>query len=254
MSTPVAIILAAGKSTRMKSPVPKVLHALCGRPMIEFVLDAVRAAGVSRSVVVVGHQAETVKAALARHADVEFALQSEQLGTGHAVMMCRDNLESHAGPVLVLAGDTPLLRGQSLAGLLNELQAHQAACVVGTAITSNNEGLGRIVRDVRGEFLRIVEQKDATPEERAIQEINTGCYAFNGPALFGALSKVRTNNTQAEYYLTDCPAILLAEGRRVIASAQLTIAEAMGVNTQEQLAEVEQVLRQSASVGTACAK
>ena len=238
-----AVILAAGKGTRMKSDLPKVAHAVCGRPMIEYVLDAARAAGVTRLIVVVGFRAEVVRELLKDQPDVEFALQSEQLGTGHAVMMCRDALQEHAGPVLVLAGDTPLLRAQSLRALLQVQQQQNAAAVIGTAMTANNAGLGRIVRNSDGSFDRIVEERDATPEEKAITEINTGCYAFDGPALLAALDQIRPENVQREYYLTDCPAILRAAGRTVVASPTFTIEEAMGVNTPQQLAEVEAALK-----------
>lgn len=244
MSAPAAVILAAGKSTRMKSELPKVLHPILGRPMIDYVLDAARAAGCEKIVVIVGHKAEEVKTALSHHPDVEFALQAEQKGTGHAVMMSADNLAEHDGPVLVLAGDTPLLRGSSLSRLLEVQQQQNAACVVGTAITEANEGLGRIVRDTNGSFLRIVEQKDATQEEAAILEINTGCFAFDGRQLFKALNQVRPNNNQAEYYLTDCAEILLKDGETVLAETAFTIQEALGVNTQEQLAEVADILQQ----------
>lgn len=246
-NSPVAVILAAGKSTRMKSDLPKVLHPVGGRPMIEHVLDATREAGVGRIVVVVGHQAERVKEALAHHKDVEFALQSEQKGTGHAVMMCADSLANHDGSVLILAGDTPLLRGRSLAALLSVQAKENAAAVIGTAVTEANDGLGRIVRDARGEFVKIVEQRDATPEQLAIREINTGCYVFDCRLLFDALSRVRTDNQQGEYYLTDCPAILLGDGKRVVASDSLDIVEAKGVNTQEQLADVERALAERAA-------
>lgn len=244
MDQSVAIVLAAGKGTRMKSDLPKVLHEVCGRPMVEYVLDAVREAGVHRTVVVVGHQAERVREALADRDDVAYAVQSEQKGTGHAVMMCADELADHRGPVLVLAGDTPLLTGRSLTALLEEQRRHEAACVIGTAETDANEGLGRVVRDEAGNFLKIVEQRDATPEERAIREINTGCYVFDGPSLFDALRRIEPNNVQGELYLTDCPGILRADGKTVIASCSLDIVEAMGVNTREQLAEVERVLRE----------
>lgn len=244
MSAPAAVILAAGKSTRMKSELPKVLHPILGRPMIDYVLDAARAAGCEKIVVIVGHKAEEVRTALSHHPDVEFALQAEQKGTGHAVMMSADNLAEHDGPVLVLAGDTPLLKGSSLSRLLEVQQQQNAACVVGTAITEANEGLGRIVRDTNGSFLRIVEQKDATPEEAAILEINTGCFAFDGRQLFKALNQVRPNNNQAEYYLTDCAEILLKDGETVLAETAFTIQEALGVNTQEQLAEVADILQQ----------
>lgn len=241
--SPVAVILAAGKSKRMQSETPKVLHQACGRPMVEYVLDAARQAGCQGLVVVVGHKAEVVQAALSHHSDVQFAIQSEQLGTGHAVMMAKDLLKDHTGPVLVLTGDTPLLKASSLKGLLDEQTKYGAACVVGSARTEQNEGLGRIVRGPDGEFLRIVEHKDATPEQRAITEINTGCFAFDGPALFQALDEVRPNNSQAEYYLTDCAEILRSSGRPVRAACLFTIVEAMGVNTQEQLAEVESVMK-----------
>jgi bifunctional UDP-N-acetylglucosamine pyrophosphorylase/glucosamine-1-phosphate N-acetyltransferase len=248
MSAPVAIILAAGKGTRMKSELPKVMHPACGRPMIEHVLGAARSAGVQRLVVVVGYQAESVRDGLALHRDVEFAVQAEQKGTGHAVQMCAEQLANHDGPVLILAGDTPLLRGESLAALLAELRDQQAACVIGTAITGNNFGLGRIVRSAMGEFLKIVEQKDTTPAEAAISEINAGCYAFDNRLLFQALTQIQPNNSQGEYYLTDVPAILKSGGHRVIAAPKLTIEEAMGVNTPEQLADVEAILRRRASL------
>lgn len=270
MTDPVAIILAAGKSKRMRSDTPKVLHEACGRPIIEYVLDAARSAGAKRIILVIGHKAEQVRAALEHHPDVEFALQAEQLGTGHAVLCCREQLASKepfrsrigtdapsrgtklpdatgrdaSQPILVLTGDTPLLRGASLAALVEELQTRPAACVVGTARTEQNEGLGRIVRDERGEFLRIVEQKDATPEQQRITEINTGCFAFDAEALFDALEQIRPDNAQGEYYLTDCAEILRKSQRTVTALCRFDISEAMGVNTQEQLAEIERVMSQ----------
>lgn len=243
MSDPVAVVLAAGKSTRMKSALPKVLHQVCGRPMIEYVLDAAREAGVQRLVVIVGHAADSVRNALAQYPGVEFALQAEQKGTGHAVLMCRENLRDHNGPVLILTGDAPLMRADSFSALLDDARTQSAACVIGTARTENNFGLGRIVRSPEGEFLRIVEEKDATPDERKITEINVGCYIFQGPALFSALDSIRPNNKQGEYYLTDCAAILRERGDRVIASCRLDISEALGVNTREQLADIEQFLQ-----------
>ncbi|WP_310821338.1 NTP transferase domain-containing protein [Stratiformator vulcanicus] len=237
-----AIILAAGKGTRMKSELPKVAHEISGRPMIEYVLDAARGAGVSRMIVVVGYGADEVQALLSHHTDVEFVLQEEQLGTGHAVMMVEPAMKNAQGPVLVLAGDTPLLKSTSLQALLDEQQSHAAACVVGSAMTKNNKGLGRIVRDESGNFIRIVEERDASEAQRAIQEINTGCYAFRAPDLLSALKKLKPENDQAEYYLTDCAAILLADGKAVRAAPVFAIEEAMGVNTREQLQEVERVL------------
>jgi len=217
---------------------------VCERPMIEHVLDAARSAGATQIVVVVGHKADLVRQALSHHADVEFALQAEQKGTGHAVMMCEPHLDDFEGRVLILAGDTPLLKSESLAALLDAQHSAGAACVIGTAMTESNEGLGRILRDADGEFVKIIEQKDTTPEEAQIQEINTGCFAFDCEALFDALHQVQPNNSQAEYYLTDCPEILKSQQHCVVALPHFTIDEAMGVNTQDQLAEVEDVLRQ----------
>jgi bifunctional UDP-N-acetylglucosamine pyrophosphorylase / glucosamine-1-phosphate N-acetyltransferase len=244
MNAPVAVILAAGKSTRMKSALPKVLHEVCGRPMIEYVLDAAREAGIRRQVVIVGYRADEVKASLAAHADVEFALQAEQKGTGHAVMMCRENLKSHDGPVLILTGDAPLMRAESFAALLQDFSAEGAACVIGTAETEKNFGLGRIVRDGRGDFVKIVEQKDATPEEAAIQEINVGCYVFDCRALFEALDCIQPNNAQKEYYLTDCAGILRSQGKRVVAAQRLNITEALGVNTRAELVQVHRAIQE----------
>jgi bifunctional UDP-N-acetylglucosamine pyrophosphorylase/glucosamine-1-phosphate N-acetyltransferase len=152
--------------------------------------------------------------------------------------MCEPFLRDHSGSVLVLAGDTPLLQGTSLRALLQTQQDENAACVIGTAETTRNEGLGRIVRNAAGAFRCIVEQKDATPEQQTITEINTGCYAFSTPLLLNSLHQVRPNNSQAEYYLTDCPRILMDQGHGVSAVCSLTIEEALGVNTRVQLSEV----------------
>lgn len=243
MTESVAIVLAAGKGTRMKSELPKVLHQVCGLSMVEHVFNAIRGAGVKKIVCIIGHKADLMRERLAHHSDVQFALQAEQKGTGHAVAMAEPLLRDHHGAALVLAGDTPLLKSSSLIGLLNELTENNAKAVVGTAITANNKGLGRVVRDRLGNFEKIVEEKDASPEQQLIQEINTGCYAFDCQSLWSAITEIRPNNSQGEYYLTDCPAILKARGHIVRAAAKLDIHEAMGVNTPEQLAEVENVLK-----------
>jgi bifunctional UDP-N-acetylglucosamine pyrophosphorylase / glucosamine-1-phosphate N-acetyltransferase len=224
----------------MKSETPKVLHPVCGRMMIEYVMDAARTAGAEKLIVIVGHKADMVRDALSDHDDVVFAEQVEQNGTGHAVMMAETELQGHDGSVLILAGDTPLLQGASLKALLDAQAQQNAACVIGTADTQNNEGLGRVVRNAGGDFECIVEQKDASESQRQITEINTGCYAFSGPLLLSSLRKLKPNNVQAEYYLTDCPRILMDEGHNVAASCSLTIQEAIGVNNRIQLAEVRQ--------------
>ncbi len=242
MNSPVAIVLAAGEGRRMQSGMAKVLHEAAGRRLIDWVLESARAASIGRQVVVVGHRSEQVCAALADHSDVSFAVQSEQLGTGHAVLMCRELLSDHSGPIVILNGDMPLIQSDSIRSLLDAQRDHRAACVVGTCRTDSNSGLGRIIRDEAGEFLRIVEELDATPAESAIDEINSGLYAFDGPMLWESLSRVEPNNRQGQYYLTDCAEILLADGQRVVASCTLGMSEAMGVNTLEQLAAVESAL------------
>jgi bifunctional UDP-N-acetylglucosamine pyrophosphorylase/glucosamine-1-phosphate N-acetyltransferase/UDP-N-acetylglucosamine pyrophosphorylase len=179
------------------------------------VVDALRAAGVRRMVVVVGYRAELVREELAGEPGVEFALQAEQLGTGHAVMMCRPQLAGHDGQVLILAGDSPMVQADSLRALLTEAAAKRPACLLGTGRKPNPTGLGRILRDTAGEFQGIIEERDATPDQRAITEVNLSTYVFQSAALLTALDKLTANNAQGEYYLTDCPGVLRATGERV---------------------------------------
>lgn len=210
-----AIVLAAGKGTRMKSELPKVLVPVGGRPMLRYVVDALTKAGIGRIVVVVGYRAELVREELAGAPGVEFADQTEQLGTGHAVMMCRPALESHRGPVVIVAGDSPLLQSDSIATLLTEFDQRHAACLLGTVERENPTGFGRIVRDAAGRFTGIVEEKDATPQQRALREINVSTYVFDAAELLAALQQLRADNSQREYYITDCPGLLLAAGKTV---------------------------------------
>ena len=235
MTKPIAVVLAAGMGTRMRSDLPKVLCPILGRPMIEFVLDALQQAGVQRSIVVVGYRADDVKAALGQRKNVEFALQSERLGTGHAVQMAREQLSGHTGPVVILAGDSPLVQSDSIRDLLSHFDRQQPACLLGTLKKSNPAGLGRIVRDSAGNFVGIVEEKDATVEQRAITEVNMSTYVFQGHELLHALGQLKNNNRQGEYYLTDCPSILLQEGKKVEALPVLRPCEALSINTPEEL-------------------
>ncbi|QDT72171.1 sugar phosphate nucleotidyltransferase [Lacipirellula limnantheis] len=237
-----AIVLAAGKGTRMKSELPKVLVPVAGRPMIRYVIDALRSAGVERIVVVVGYRADLVRAELAGLPGVEFADQTEQLGTGHAVMMCRQQLAAHDGPVVVVAGDSPMLQADSVAALIAESTARQAACLLGTVRRDDPTGYGRIIRNAAGDFTAIVEEKDATPEQRAVKEINVSTYVFSASDLLDALDQLRTDNSQREYYITDCPAILLAAGKPVAALNVLKPREALSINSPEELAQVEKVM------------
>jgi bifunctional UDP-N-acetylglucosamine pyrophosphorylase / glucosamine-1-phosphate N-acetyltransferase len=237
-----AVVLAAGRGTRMKSDLPKVLFPVLGRPMIDWVLDALERAGITRTIVVVGYRADSVREALAQRSGVEFALQAEQLGTGHAVQMCRDKLEAHATPdtpVLVLAGDSPLVQSRSLERLLSEFRSGRYACLLGTLLKDNPDGLGRIVRDAAGHFQAIVEQRDATPEQLQIREVNMSTYVFARDGLLAALSELKNANSQGEYYLTDCPAWLLAQGHAVDAKPVLEACEALSINTPDELGLVE---------------
>jgi bifunctional UDP-N-acetylglucosamine pyrophosphorylase/glucosamine-1-phosphate N-acetyltransferase/UDP-N-acetylglucosamine pyrophosphorylase len=239
MREPIAIILAAGKGKRMGSDLPKVLVPVSGRPMIRYVIDAVHAAGIKRILVVVGFRADLVRRELADQPGLEFVVQSEQLGTGHAVKMCEDRLEGHEGPVLVLAGDSPMVQVSSLRSLLAEFSARLRACLLGTGKKDNPTGLGRIVRDKKGEFSAIVEEKDATPEQRAIKEVNLSTYVFRPDALLSSLRQLTANNAQGEYYLTDCPSVLNADSQRVDALCVLQPIESLSINTKEELAIVE---------------
>jgi len=243
MSHRLAIVLAAGKGTRMQSDLPKVLCPALGRPMIEYVLDALEACGVERTIVVVGYEAAQVEQALANRDKVEFALQAEQHGTGHAVMMCREQLASHDGSVLILAGDSPLVQQDSLRTLLDYYEAHQPACLLGTLTAEDATGLGRIVRTAAGEFEAIVEHKDATSEQLLIREVNMSTYLFDSQALQSALAQLTSDNSQSEYYLTDCPGILKDQGKAVHALPVLKSCEALSINTVDQLAIVEAEMR-----------
>ncbi|MEM6798555.1 MAG: NTP transferase domain-containing protein [Planctomycetota bacterium] len=239
MPSPVAIVLAAGKGTRMKSELPKVLVPVGGRAMVRYVVDALREAGVERILVVVGYRSEIVREELADEAGVGFVEQTEQLGTGHAVMVCREELASHSGPVIIVTGDSPMLQVSSIRALLSEYNQSNPACLIGTAHRDDPTGLGRIVRDADGAFVGIVEEKDATDQQRAITEVNMSTYVFDSAELIGSLAKLTTANAQAEYYITDCPGILQGEGKKVEALAALQPCEALSVNTQEDLAAVE---------------
>ncbi|MGV3608794.1 MAG: sugar phosphate nucleotidyltransferase [Planctomycetaceae bacterium] len=239
MESSLAIVLAGGQGTRMKSDLPKVLFPVLGRPMVHYVVDALEMAGVKKAVVVVGYRADDVKQELQSRKNCDFALQEQRLGTGHAVMMARKFLEGHRGPVVVVAGDSPLLQASSLEKLLKHFEEQRPACLLGTLHKENPTGLGRIVRGERGEFVGIVEEKDATPEQRQITEVNMSTYVFSGPDLLAALDLLGNDNRQKEYYLTDCPGILRRQGKLVEALSVLSPSEALSINTLEELKLVE---------------
>jgi len=238
-----AIILAAGKSTRMKSKRVKVLHEICGRPMLAYVIDAARQAGVDRLVVVAGHGREQVLEAFANQSDIKWVHQQEQKGTGHAVQVCAATLEGFDGNVFVLAGDGPLIRGETLQTLLQEHNDHLAALTLATSVLSHPEGYGRIVRDMNGNLTGIVEEKDATSQQRQIKEVNPSYYLFNAHELFSAVAHISPNNQKREYYLTDAVGILKTRGLTVNAVAAIPPEDVLSINSRAELALVNQLMQ-----------
>lgn len=241
MSNIHAVVLAAGQGTRMKSKLYKVLHPVCGKPMVQHVVDTLADMQVKDVVVVVGHGADTVKETLGD--SVVYALQAEQLGTAHAVQQAIPFLTGKTGTTLLLYGDVPLLSKETLQKLLDFHLEQQAAATVLTAVLPDPTGYGRIVRNEAGEVVRIVEQKDATPEERAIREINTGIYCYNNEQLLQAISQVKNDNAQQEFYVTDCVEILRKAGQKVLAYEAADPDETMGVNDRVQLSFAESYMR-----------
>jgi bifunctional UDP-N-acetylglucosamine pyrophosphorylase/glucosamine-1-phosphate N-acetyltransferase len=237
------IVLAAGEGTRMKSPIPKTLHKVCGQTMLGHSLAAAAELSPGKLIVVVGHDADRVTA----HArelvpDVVIAEQDHLGGTGHAVRVALETVGTIRGTVVVTYADTPLLTGATLARLVEERSATGAAAAVLTAKVPDPTGYGRIIRDERGAFAAIVEQADATPDERAINEINTGMYAFDGDLLADAVKRVRTDNAQGEEYLTDAVTVLRSDGYPVATVSCPDVEEIQGVNNLAQLAHARQVL------------
>lgn len=241
MNSVTALILAAGKGTRMKSKLPKVLHKIGGQAMVEKVLHTVDALGVEKKVVIVGFGGDEVKDYLG---DVcEYVVQEEQNGTGHAVQIAKEVLADREGTILLLCGDTPLIRKETLEALLEVHGKSQAAATVLTAAMPNPFGYGRIIRNEKGQVQRIVEQKDGTPEELAVQEVNTGMYAFESKFLWPALKQIDANNAQGELYITDVIGILVRQGQLVAAHMTEHFEETLGINSRSQLAQGEEILR-----------
>ena len=243
MENVAAVILAAGKGTRMKSGLVKVLHPSVGRPMISWAVDAARAAGAAPVVLVVGHQADAVRTAFPRAADIRCAMQEEQLGTGHAVACAREELAGFDGTVLILCGDTPLLRSETLQGLIAFHRENGAALTVLTAAVDDPHGYGRVIRDAAGRVLRIVEQKDTTAQEQAICEINSGIYCVEAGFLFDNIDSISSDNAQQEFYLTDLVSMAVKQGLTCLGRCTDDADEIMGVNDRAQLAEASRILR-----------
>lgn len=235
-----AIILAAGKGTRMKSVHPKVVHKVCGKEMVNHVIDAAHDAGVDETIIVLGHGIDEVKEAVA--SDVKIAIQREQLGTAHAVKMAEENIKED-DTVIVLCGDTPLIEATTLEDFFGYHDRGNFAVTVLTTSVEDPTGYGRIIRDSEGNFLKIVEEKDASEGEKAIKEINSGMYCFNGKFLKESLAKVDNNNAQGEYYLPDTIEIIINANGKVGAYMGASIEELMGVNSRNQLSNAERIMR-----------
>ncbi|TSB45063.1 bifunctional UDP-N-acetylglucosamine diphosphorylase/glucosamine-1-phosphate N-acetyltransferase GlmU [Alkalicoccobacillus porphyridii] len=242
MSNRYAVILAAGQGTRMKSKLYKVLHPVCGKPMVQHVSDMLGRVGFEETVIVVGHGSDAVKAQLGE--DMHYVLQSEQLGTGHAVLQADDLLKDKKGITVVLAGDTPLLTEETITALIEEHHSQQAKITVLTALADDPSGYGRVIRGEDGLVQRVVEHKDATDDERLVNEINTSTYCFDNELLFKALKEVGNDNAQGEYYLPDVIEILQKQGEIIAAYQSPEFSETYGVNDRVALANAETLMKQ----------
>jgi len=239
-----AVILAAGRSTRMKSRRPKPLHEICGRPMLEYILRACYEAGCSKVIVVVGYGKEEVMAAFADDKRIQWCEQTEQLGTGHAVRCAESELKKVHGEVFILAGDVPLIRGQVLKTLLKAHREEKVVASMATAILDDPTGYGRIIRDENGEFLRILEHIDASPEQREIKEVFPSYYCVRVEELIWALGQLKNDNKKSEFYLTDIYEHIRKSGKRVLAVQAVTMEDVLAPNTLHELALADTVMQE----------
>lgn len=240
MKSVVGIILAAGQGTRMKSKLPKVLHEVCGLSMVEWVVRSMQAAKINRIIVVVGNEAELVRKRLSKY-EVEFAEQTERLGTGHAVMVTESLWNDHDGTVVVSAGDTPLLKSETLGELVDAMSATGAKAALSTAILPDAGSYGRIIRDANNRFVGIKEAKECSPEERNLTEWNPALYAFDAASLRSCLPRLTRANAQNEYYLTDVLGLLVQDGFTVEAKVARDPDQFLGVNDRLQLSEAHEI-------------
>ncbi len=241
MRSTYAVVLAAGKGTRMKSDLPKVLHPVCGKPMVEHITDHLKNLNMNEIVTVVGHKKEMIQNQLGT--SVQYAVQEEQLGTAHAVKMSEEQLGDKEGTTLIITGDTPLITEQTLDYLLEHHHQTSAAGTILTMLPEDPSGYGRIVRNASGNVKRIVEQKDASEDEKEIQEVNTGIFCFDNNLLFSALQEVDSDNNQSEYYLPDVIEILQKKGHIISASVMNDVEEGLGINDRIQLSNAEQIMQ-----------
>lgn len=238
-----AIILAAGVSSRMNTQLAKVLHEVCGRPMLAYVLDACREVGIRKMYVVVGYGIEHVRERFGDVEDIVWVQQDEQKGTAHAVLCCKEYLGDFEGEALVLCGDGPLIRAEMLKTLFEKHRAEHSAATLATAVLDDPSGYGRIIRDAHGNIQGIVEDSDCTSEQLAICEVNPSYYLFNNKILFEAAEKVKPDNVKKEYYLTDALSLIIAAGHKVVAVTAVRPEEAMGVNSRAQLSEASKIMQ-----------
>ncbi len=239
----IAIILAAGQSTRMNTKLAKVLHEVCGRPMLAYVLDACREAGVGQIYIVVGYGKEQIIERFGDRPDLVFVEQPEQKGTGHAVKCCKDSIGDFDGAAMVLCGDGPLIRAETLKTLLNKHISEKSSATLATTVLEDPTGYGRIVRDTYGNIQGIVEQNDCNEQQKQIKEVNPSYYCFDSKILFEALDEIKTNNVKNEYYLTDALHIIINKGKKVTAVTAVNPEDAMGVNNRSQLSEAGKIMQ-----------
>ncbi|MCZ6834393.1 MAG: NTP transferase domain-containing protein [Planctomycetota bacterium] len=239
-----AIILAAGQGTRMQSDLPKVVHAVAGRSMVSWVVDAVRQAGASRIILIVGHGADLVRAIFEGQDDIVFATQHEQLGTGHATACAEPELRDFEGDVVVLAGDGPLIRAKTIQTMRRVHSETGAAATLATSVIEDPTGYGRIIRGTDGRFEAIVEHKNASDEQKAIREIYPSYACFDTKLLFEMLSTLKPDKVTNEYYVTDIPSMLTSNGHRVELVEAVPPEDVLSINTLQQLADVDAILTQ----------
>ncbi len=241
--------MAAGISKRMNTKMPKVLHEVCGRPMLFYVLDACRGAGVDKIYVVVGYNSEQVKEQFKNASDLIWVVQPEQKGTAHAVMCCREQLKDFDGQTLVLCGDGPLIRTETLKIVISKHESEKAAATLATAILDEPAGYGRIIRDSYGNIQGIIEHANCTPEQLKIQEVNPSYYLFDNKILFEYVEQVKANPLKGEFYLTDALAMIIESGHKVVAVTAVRPEEAVSVNSREQLSDAGKIMQRRIQKG-----